>query len=71
MPLKHNPRHISWDTCDVFWPPNVGFCKLASQNSEIQHWKGGNRTLCWNMGGASGVPTERDEDCVLEIFKRC
>ena len=58
----YNTRHISWDSCDVFCPSNVGFCELASQKPEIQHWGGGGCGL-WNMGVARGVPTtQRDED---------
>ena len=37
----YNPRHIRWDSWDVFCPPNVGFCELALQKPEreIQQWK--------------------------------
>ena len=27
-----NTCNISWDSCDVFCPSNVGFCELASQS---------------------------------------
>ena len=34
---SYNARHISWDGCDVFLPPNVGFYDLVSEKPEIQH----------------------------------
>ena len=57
---NYNTHLISWDSCDVFCPSNVGFCEVASQKPEIQHWEGKNTTFCWNMGVARGVPTQRD-----------
>ena len=66
MPFKHNPRHISWDSCDVFCPPNVGFCDWVSQKPEIQHWEGRNTAFCRNIVAASGVPAQLDEDCSCE-----
>ena len=41
----YNPRHISWDSWDVFCPPNVGLCELASQKQKIQHWEGKSLSL--------------------------
>ena len=37
----YNPRHIRWDSWDVFCRPNVGFYELALQKPEreIQQWK--------------------------------
>ena len=29
-----NPRLISWDSWDVFCPPNVGLCELVSQKQK-------------------------------------
>ena len=31
---SYNPRHISCDIWDVFYPPNVGLCELASQGAK-------------------------------------
>ena len=59
--MTHNTCHISWDSYDVFCPPNVGFCDLASQKPEIQHWEG-QHTFCWNMGVVRGVPIQCYED---------
>ena len=54
---NYNPRHISWDSCDVFCPPNVGFCELASQKQKIPHWEGKTKTFSRNMVSAPGVAT--------------
>ena len=69
-PQNYNPRHISWDSYDVFCPLNVGFCDLISQKPEIQHWEGRNTTVCRNMVTVSGVPTQLDEDCRLQTNRR-
>ena len=66
--VLHNIRHISWHSCDVLCPPNVGFYELASQKAEIQHWKGRNTMFCWNMGVARCVPTPGDEDCYVVVL---
>ena len=53
----YNPRHIGWDSWDVFCPPNVGLCQLASRKQKTQHWEGKNTTFCRYMLFAPGVPT--------------
>ena len=45
-----------WEVC-IFFPLNVGFCELACQMHQNQHWEGRSTTFCWNMGTARGVPT--------------
>ena len=66
----YNTRHISWDSCDVFCSPNVVFGELASQKPEIQHLEGRHTTFFMEYGSvASGVPTQRDEDC--RFIKSC
>ena len=34
MPLKHNTRHISWDSSGIFYPLNVCCCELACQKQK-------------------------------------
>ena len=54
---NYNPRHISWDSCDVFCPPNIGFCELASQKQKIPHWERRSITFSRNnYGFCTGCP---------------
>ena len=53
----YNPRHIGWDSWDVFCPPNVGLHQLASQKQTTQLWEGKNTTFCRYMLFAPDVPT--------------
>ena len=55
--LDYNPHHISWDSWDVFCPPNVGLFELASQKQKIQHWEGKSTTFCRYMVFAPVFPT--------------
>ena len=34
-----NTRDVSWDSEDVFYSLNVGFCELTSQKQKNQHWE--------------------------------
>ena len=52
----YNHHHISWDSCDIFYPLNVGFCEFASQKHKIIQ-EGRSTTFSWNMGAAQDVPT--------------
>ena len=54
--LLQSSRHISWDSHDIFYPLNVGFCELASQKRKIIQ-EGRSTTFSWNMGAAQDVPT--------------
>ena len=49
-------RDVTWDSCDIFCPLNVGFCELVSQKQEIQYWEGKSQTFCRNMVSVPGVP---------------
>ena len=59
----YNPRHIGWDSWDVFCPLNVGLCQLASEKQKTQHWEVKNTTFCRYMVFAPDVPTKCYEDC--------
>ena len=54
--LLQSSRHISWNSRDIFYPLNVGFCELVSQKRKIIQ-EGRSTTFSWNMGAAQGVPT--------------
>ena len=64
----YNPHHIRWDSWDVFCPPNVGLCELASQKQKIQHWEGKSTTFCRYMVFESSVPMYCDEDVFYGNF---
>ena len=65
---SYNPRHISWESWDVYCPPNVGLCELASQKQKVQHWEGKSKTFCRYTVFAPDVPTYCDEDCSSSLF---
>ena len=53
---SYNPRHISCDIWDVFYPPNVDLCELASQRAKNSTQGGkehNNLSLC---GFCTGFP---------------
>ena len=54
--LLQSSRHISWNSCDIFYPLSVGFCELASQKRKIIQ-EGRSTTFSWNMGAAQDVPS--------------
>ena len=54
--LLQSSRHISWNSRDIFYPLNVGFCELTSQKRKIIQ-EGRSTTFSWNMGAAQDVPS--------------
>ena len=54
--LLQSSRHISWNSRDIFYPLNVGFCELASQKRKIIQERRSTTFSC-NMGAAQDVPS--------------